>query len=165
MSSTESKYLTTMDNLDSYRGKWIAIVGNNIVAEGKTISKVYRDAQKVSGGKTPLFHRVPENDEEQFLFLYFFFKVLNIDYFIIFYVDDHRYVDKMNFKYCKMSRVDSTTDETKIVQLPQIKVVFKPHMSLNWNILEKSAQAFVRKMPPKEETVIDEQTGEEYNVK
>ena len=67
MSSTESKYLMTMDDRDSYRGKWIAIVGNNIVAEGKTISKVYKDAQKVSGGKTPLFHRIPENDEEQIL--------------------------------------------------------------------------------------------------
>ncbi len=31
--------------------------------------------------------------------------------------------------------------------------------------LRKAAQAFVRKMPPKGETVIDEQTGEEYNVK
>ena len=67
MSSTESKYLMTMD-VDSYRGKWIAIVGNKIVADGKTISQVYQDAAKVSGKKTPLFHRIPKNDEEEFLF-------------------------------------------------------------------------------------------------
>ena len=58
MSSTESEYLIAMVDRDSYRGKWIAIVDNNIVAEGKTISQVYQNAAKVSGGKTPLFHRV-----------------------------------------------------------------------------------------------------------
>jgi len=41
----------------------------------------------------------------------------------------------------------------------------KPHMSLDWDNLETPAQAFVRKMPEKGTRVIDEQTGEEYDVK
>ena len=40
----------------------------------------------------------------------------------------------------------------------------RPHMSLNRDERETPAQAFVRKMPPKGETVIDEQTGEEYRA-
>ncbi len=40
----------------------------------------------------------------------------------------------------------------------------RPHMSLNRDERETPAQAFVRKMPPKGETVIDEQTGEEYHA-
>ena len=40
----------------------------------------------------------------------------------------------------------------------------RPYMSLNRNERETPAQAFVRKMPLKGETAIDEQTGEEYHV-
>ena len=40
----------------------------------------------------------------------------------------------------------------------------RSHMSLNRDERETPAQTFVRKMPPKGETVIDEQTGEEYHV-
>ena len=69
MSSTESQYLMTMDDPDSYRGKWIAVVDNKVIAEGVTLSAVYQQAINISGGKTPLFHRVPETDEEQTLLL------------------------------------------------------------------------------------------------
>ena len=37
-------------------------------------------------------------------------------------------------------------------------------MSLDWDNLETPAQAFLRKMPPKGETVTDAQTGEEYRA-
>ena len=40
----------------------------------------------------------------------------------------------------------------------------KPHMSLDWDNLETPSKAFVRKMPQKGSTVIDEQTGEKYHV-
>ena len=38
----------------------------------------------------------------------------------------------------------------------------KPHMSLDWDNLETPDKAFIRKMPQKGSTVIDEQTGEKY---
>ena len=41
----------------------------------------------------------------------------------------------------------------------------RPHMSLDWDNLETPAQAFERKMPEKGQTVVDEQTGEEYNAR
>ena len=37
-------------------------------------------------------------------------------------------------------------------------------MSLDWDNLETPAKAFVRKIPKKGSTVIDEQTGEKYHV-
>ena len=40
----------------------------------------------------------------------------------------------------------------------------KPHMSLDWDNLETPAKAYARKMPQKGTRVIDEQTGEEYDV-
>ncbi len=40
----------------------------------------------------------------------------------------------------------------------------KPHMSLDWDNLETPAKAYARKMPEKGTRVIDEQTGEEYDV-
>ena len=41
----------------------------------------------------------------------------------------------------------------------------RPHMSLDWDNQETPAQAFERKMPEEGQTVIDEQTGEEYDVR
>ncbi len=41
----------------------------------------------------------------------------------------------------------------------------KPHMSLDWDNLETPAKAYARKMPEKGTRVIDDQTGEEYDVR
>ncbi len=41
----------------------------------------------------------------------------------------------------------------------------KPHMSLDWDNLETPAKAYARKMPEKGTRVIDEQTGEECDVR
>ncbi len=38
------------------------------------------------------------------------------------------------------------------------------HMSLDWDNLETFAKAYARKMPKKGTRVIDERTGEEYDV-
>ena len=40
----------------------------------------------------------------------------------------------------------------------------RAHMSLDWKNRETPAQAFLRKMAPSGETVVDEQTGEEYRA-
>ena len=40
----------------------------------------------------------------------------------------------------------------------------RPHMPLNRDERGDASPAFVRRMPPKEETVISEQTGEEYHA-
>ena len=69
MSSIESKFLTTVENCDMYRGKWIAITGNKIIADGENLTEVYQNAMKGHRNKTPLFHRIPETSEEQILLL------------------------------------------------------------------------------------------------
>ena len=40
----------------------------------------------------------------------------------------------------------------------------RPHKSLDWDSLETPARAFVRKMPKEGTTVVDEQSGEAYDV-
>lgn len=40
----------------------------------------------------------------------------------------------------------------------------RPHMSLGRDGEETPAEAYARKMPPRGEIVVDEQTGEEYRV-
>ena len=59
--------------------------------------------------------------KKNFCFSNFFSKVPNIHYFITPCVNGHRYVDKMNFKYRKISRVDSTLGETKTVHDRRLK--------------------------------------------
>jgi hypothetical protein len=48
MSSTESQYLLSIQNLDEHRGKWIAILDNKIIAEGIELKEVYEEAMKKS---------------------------------------------------------------------------------------------------------------------
>jgi len=69
MSSTESQYLLSIQNLDEYRGKWIAILDNKIIAEGIELKEVYEEATKKSKVRTPLFKRIPEKDETETLLL------------------------------------------------------------------------------------------------
>ena len=48
-------------------------------------------------------------------------------------VGGFRYVDKMNFKYRKMPRVDSITGETEIIQRPKIEVIFRKYAETKSN--------------------------------
>lgn len=66
MSSPESKFLEEMRNKEQYSGQWIAILGVQIVANGKNINDVYAKAAK---GKTPLLVEIPDKNKEQTLIL------------------------------------------------------------------------------------------------
>lgn len=59
----------SVQNLEPYRGKWIAILDNKVIAEGMDLKKVYEEAMQKSKGRTPLFNRVPEKDEDDTLIL------------------------------------------------------------------------------------------------
>lgn len=47
-------------NLEDYVGKWIAIVDKEIVAHGKDVKKIYKEAKKKYPNKRPLLAKVPE---------------------------------------------------------------------------------------------------------
>ena len=49
-------------NVSSYIGKWIAICNNKIVASGKDVKKVYKEAKKQFPKKRPLITRVPDKE-------------------------------------------------------------------------------------------------------
>jgi len=69
MTSVESQYLLSLQNLDQYRGKWIAILDDQIIAEGVELKDVYAEAIKKSKIRTPLFKRIPEKNETETLLL------------------------------------------------------------------------------------------------
>ncbi|MCL4479925.1 MAG: DUF5678 domain-containing protein [Candidatus Thermoplasmatota archaeon] len=58
--SNEFNYILTMENeLGKYIEKWIAVVGEEIVAEGKTASEVYNKAKALHPNSVPLIMKVP----------------------------------------------------------------------------------------------------------
>ena len=69
MSSTEYDYVLSLENIGKYAGKWIAILGSKVIAEGESIEEVYQKALEVSDGQTPLFEQVPLKQEEETLIL------------------------------------------------------------------------------------------------
>jgi hypothetical protein len=46
-----------------YQGKWIALCGDEIVAQGRDLRSVHAAASKKCPGKSPLFMKVPDGDE------------------------------------------------------------------------------------------------------
>lgn len=50
--------------VEKYGGRWIAIVGEELVSDGKTLQGVYRKALKRNPGKIPLVTYVPRRGEE-----------------------------------------------------------------------------------------------------
>jgi len=48
-----------------YEGHWIAHLGEEIVARGRSLREVHAEALRKHPGKSPLFTKVPESDETQ----------------------------------------------------------------------------------------------------
>ena len=69
MSSTEAEFLAKLDDLEPYRGKWIAILDSKIIAVGNDIKEVYKEAFSKSKGRTPLFNRIPAKGEAEHFIL------------------------------------------------------------------------------------------------
>ncbi len=64
--TSETRLLMSLQNQDKYRGKWVAILDNKVVAEGTDIRDVSKKALKKidnNNYKTPLLHRIPKKDE------------------------------------------------------------------------------------------------------
>ncbi len=65
MPSVECEFLESLSlkDIEPYKGKWIAIVGREIVASGKDLYKVCQEAVKKTNGKTPFVERIPASFE------------------------------------------------------------------------------------------------------
>jgi hypothetical protein len=55
-------FLNNQEEVAKYRGKHIAIVGNKIVAHGKSVKQVYDTAKRKYPDKTPLLHYVHKGE-------------------------------------------------------------------------------------------------------
>lgn len=53
----------TKDDFSDYAGKWIAILGEKIIASGTDFTKVYESAKAKSGKHEPLFTLIPKINE------------------------------------------------------------------------------------------------------
>ena len=63
----EFLYSLTPDQIDPYRGEWVAISNGRIVAHGKDPGRVVDEAWK-SGAKSPLMERIYADQSEVPLF-------------------------------------------------------------------------------------------------
>ncbi len=52
--------MSMQDKLSKYIGKWIAVINNEIVAEGKDSKKVYEEAKSKYPETTPFMMLVPQ---------------------------------------------------------------------------------------------------------
>ena len=60
MSRSEFEYLLSIeDELSKYVGKWIAVVGEEIVAVGETAMEVFRKAKEKYPDKEPMILKFP----------------------------------------------------------------------------------------------------------
>jgi len=57
----ELQCLMSMPNLGSYVGKWIAVVGDDIVATGEKGSDVYKASKEKYPDEIPFIMKVPED--------------------------------------------------------------------------------------------------------
>ncbi len=69
MSSKEDEFLISMEDLEQYKGKWIAILDDKVIAADKILSKAYSEAIRNSKGRSPLFEYIPEKLDNQTLIL------------------------------------------------------------------------------------------------
>ncbi len=60
--SQEFEFLSVTDT-SKYAGKWIAVLGQQIIASGDDLKEVYKEAKSKAGTKEPLFMRVPKEQE------------------------------------------------------------------------------------------------------
>lgn len=60
--SQEFEFYSVMDST-GYSGKWVAIVGDKVIASGDSLKEVYKKAKEKSRGKEPLFAKIPEDEE------------------------------------------------------------------------------------------------------
>ncbi len=52
-------YLMTLDNLEQYVGKWIALVGKDVVAFGENGKQVFDQAKSKHPNKEPFLVKLP----------------------------------------------------------------------------------------------------------
>jgi len=53
----------SVSDMSEYSGKWVAILGKEVIASGDDLKKVYTEAKKKSGNREPLFARIPNEEE------------------------------------------------------------------------------------------------------
>lgn len=69
MQSVEAEFLAKIEDIEPYRGKWLAILDSKIIAVGDDIKEVYKEAMTKSKGRTPLFNRIPVKGETEHFIL------------------------------------------------------------------------------------------------
>ena len=53
----------SLTDMSNHAGEWVAILGREIIASGKDLKEVYKEAKKKAGNREPMFARVPKEQE------------------------------------------------------------------------------------------------------
>ena len=59
--STEYEYLLEAD-LSEHIGKWVAIIGKEVIASGVSLREVHREAMQKARNREPLFAKIPGSE-------------------------------------------------------------------------------------------------------
>ena len=61
MKTKEFEFFVKTD-ISKYRGQYVAIVGDKVVASGENAKKVLEEAARMFPGKTPLLAKIPREE-------------------------------------------------------------------------------------------------------
>jgi hypothetical protein len=53
----------SLADMSKYGGKWVAIVGKEVIASGDNFKQVYKEAKIKAKNKEPLFAQIPKAEE------------------------------------------------------------------------------------------------------
>ncbi|MCD6094071.1 MAG: hypothetical protein J7J51_04730 [Candidatus Omnitrophica bacterium] len=68
MSNKELNWISThQKELEAYAGKWIAVLGNKMIAIGSSTKEVMRIAKKKGIERLPLVTKIPRKDERMYV--------------------------------------------------------------------------------------------------
>lgn len=53
----------SLADMSQYGGKWVAIVGKEVIASGDDFKQVYKEAKRKAKNKKPMFAQIPRAEE------------------------------------------------------------------------------------------------------
>ena len=61
--SSENDYMASLKNVESYEGKWVAILDGKIICDGITLHETRSKFKKSFKNKIPTYDRIPHKTE------------------------------------------------------------------------------------------------------
>lgn len=53
----------SLSDMSKYSGKWVAILGKEVIASGDDFKEVYKEAKEKAKNRKPMFAQIPRKEE------------------------------------------------------------------------------------------------------